>query len=470
MAGPSGVGSGAPSSAVPQVSIPKPAVVRPDVRGASTMPLPVAPTAPVAPPVSAPSPAVPAPAVAPAQPVPAGVVPAPPSFAPPTAPGAVPGVPGVSGGASAAVRRVSRKTIAVISTVVAAVIAVALAFIIPNFTAVKAALGFRPNNPLVVTMDALNSLTTLRSAKYEAKFSANGSSATFSGLYSLGSTTDDSSAMLTFDADDSKGSIAWYKGAVAAGGGYQDEDYSYYYYDADQLESTLRDGMGGDAANFVMDVKDALIKNGRIDVEGTEQTVYDKLDSLSDEYNVDEIERFKDTQPSAAVKSEASKLMQHYFGVELEKKEAIATIFPMHTSQKSGGTTQLDYRIDLKALAQHFVSYWTAHETEYPQLRAWVINQIKDSGVDDAESEYRKALDQVRKWDFGTGSEVKMPYVEVSLNYGGKRMLNSISVHAEYDGDSVDGSLSLSGQNLVSASDTQVTEFVDKAKANNQAE
>lgn len=397
-------------------------------------------------------------------------MPTPPSFAPPTAPGAAPGIPGASGGAASAVRRVSRKTVAIISAAVAAVVAVALAFIIPNFTAVRAALGFRPNNPLVVTMDALNSLTTLRAAKYEAKFSANGSDATFSGLYSLGSTTDDSSAMLTFDADDSKGSVVWYKGAVAAGGSYADEDYTYYYYDADRLESTLRDGMGGDAASFVLDVKDALIKNGRVDVEGTEQVVYDKLDSLSNDYDTDEIERFKDTQPSAAVKAEATKLVQHYFGVELEKKEAIAAIFPMHTSQKSGGATQLDYRIDLKALAQHFVNYWTAHEAEYPQLRSWIIKQIGDSGVDDAESEYRKALDQVRKWDFGTGSEVKMPYVEVSLNYGGKRMLNSISVHAEYDGDSVDASLSLSGQNLVSASDTQVTEFVDKAKANNQAE
>ena len=75
----------------------------------------------------------------------------------------------------------------------------ALAFIVPNFTAVKAMLGFQPTNPLVVTFDAINSLSTLRSTKYElrthssTKYELRTHSSTddsldarMSGMYSLG--------------------------------------------------------------------------------------------------------------------------------------------------------------------------------------------------------------------------------------------------------------------------------------------
>lgn len=65
----------------------------------------------------------------------------------------------------------------------------ALAFIIPNFTAVKAMLGFQPTNPLVVTFDAINSLSTLRSTKYELRTHSSTDDsldARMSGMYSLG--------------------------------------------------------------------------------------------------------------------------------------------------------------------------------------------------------------------------------------------------------------------------------------------
>ena len=61
----------------------------------------------------------------------------------------------------------------------------ALAFIVPNFTAVKAMLGFQPTNPLVVTFDAINSLSTLRSTKYELRTHSS-TDARMSGMYSLG--------------------------------------------------------------------------------------------------------------------------------------------------------------------------------------------------------------------------------------------------------------------------------------------
>ena len=56
-------------------------------------------------------------------------------------------------------------------------------------TAVKAMLGFQPTNPLVVTFDAINSLSTLRSTKYELRTHSSTDDsldARMSGMYSLG--------------------------------------------------------------------------------------------------------------------------------------------------------------------------------------------------------------------------------------------------------------------------------------------
>ena len=114
------------------------------------------------------------------------------------------------------------------------------------------------------------------------------------------------------------------------------------------------------------------------------------------------------TKTSAEVKAEASKFIQQYLGVELEDKNVRSQLFPNTSSAKSAGNTQLSYQIDVKALAQHFVNYWISHEAQYPHLKSWVIQQIEDTGVGDAEGEYRQALDNVRNWDFGTDEEPDM--------------------------------------------------------------
>ena len=93
--------------------------------------------------------------------------------------------------------------------------------------------------------------------------------------------------------------------------------------------------------------------------------------------------------------------------------------------------------------------------------------------MDDAEDEYRQALDNVRNWDFGTDEEPEMPTITVDLNYGRKRLMSSIAVSVsgkdEY-GDSYKGSLSLtlSQQNAVSVDDPDLTDTVSKAKDNNE--
>ena len=86
-------------------------------------------------------------------------------------------------------RKSSKKLIAALCALLATILVAALAFIIPNFTAVKAMLGFRPTNPLVVIFDAINSLSTLRSTKYELRTHSSTDDsldARMSGMYSLG--------------------------------------------------------------------------------------------------------------------------------------------------------------------------------------------------------------------------------------------------------------------------------------------
>ena len=150
----------AASSAVPTASIPAPAVPAPSVP-------PSIPAAPVAPSVYA-APAAPQPA--PTAPLPALPIPAPAAYQATDATAVL-----------APPRKSSKKLIAVLCALLATILVAALAFIVPNFTAVKAMLGF--------TFDAINSLSTLRSTKYELRTHSSTDDsldARMSGMYSLG--------------------------------------------------------------------------------------------------------------------------------------------------------------------------------------------------------------------------------------------------------------------------------------------
>lgn len=136
---------------------------------------PSIPAAPVAPSVYA-APAAPQPA--PTAPLPALPIPAPAAYQATDATAVL-----------APPRKSSKKLIAVLCALLATILVAALAFIVPNFTAVKAMLGFQPTNPLVVTFDAINSLSTLRSTKYELRTHSSTDDsldARMSGMYSLG--------------------------------------------------------------------------------------------------------------------------------------------------------------------------------------------------------------------------------------------------------------------------------------------
>ena len=107
-----------------------------------------------------------------------------------------------------------------------------------------------------------------------------------------------------------------------------DDDPYYIYYPADQYEDDLRNGVGSDVADLILNVKDALVKNGAWDITGAERTFYDQLDKMNDDGYSNDIDRAKGTKTSAEVKAEASKFIQQYLGVELEDKNVRSQLFP----------------------------------------------------------------------------------------------------------------------------------------------
>lgn len=90
------------------------------------------------------------------------------------------------------------------------------------------------------------------------------------------------------------------------------EDPYYIYYPADQYEDDLRNGVGSDVADLILNVKDVLVKNGAWNLTGAEQTFYDQLDKMNNDGYSNDIDRAKGTKTSAEVKAEASKFVQQH--------------------------------------------------------------------------------------------------------------------------------------------------------------
>ena len=137
---------------------------------------------------------------------------------------------------------------------------------------------------------------------------------------------------MTIKTDEQATTLAWHKGAFAGKNVWYDDDPYYIYYPADQYEDDLRNGVGSDVADLILNVKDALVKNGAWDITGAERTFYDQLDKMNDDGDSNDIDRAKGTKTSAEVKAEASKFIQQYLGVELEDKNVRSQLFPNTSS------------------------------------------------------------------------------------------------------------------------------------------
>jgi len=101
---------------------------------------------------------------------------------------------------------------------------------------------------------------------------------------------------VTIKTDEQATTLAWHKGAFAGKNVWYDDDPYYIYYPADQYEDDLRNGVGSDVADLILNVKDALVKNGAWDITGAERTFYDQLDKMNDDGYSNDIDRAKGTK------------------------------------------------------------------------------------------------------------------------------------------------------------------------------
>ena len=84
---------------------------------------------------------------------------------------------------------------------------------------------------------------------------------------------------MTIKTDEQATTLAWHKGAFAGKNVWYDDDPYYIYYPADQYEDDLRNGVGSDVADLILNVKDALVKNGAWDITGADCFVDDERHS-----------------------------------------------------------------------------------------------------------------------------------------------------------------------------------------------
>lgn len=454
-----------PTQALPQQPVPP----------ISTQPTQALPPLPQTPPAPAQQ-FAPVPPVPPVPTASGAVPPVPGAPVAPGAPGApgMPGVPGVPGAPMqpvAAKRRMSGgKIAAIVGGIVAVLVVIALAIIIPNLTAVKALLGFRPNNPIVVTSDAIASVGKLSSAHYEVSGSSD-EPGDFSadGAWSLGSDTDVSMLYFTTKSDDyGRIAVAWQNGNF--GISMQSESYwtgdvetQYAYASRGDIRNAIRDLAGSEWDDVILDTKDAVVNNGHWDFAGALQTFNKGAKQLDDNYDA---KRWNEGQMNESVQKEYAKFALKYFGEHLEKKDVQSKIFPKQESVKSGGSMRLTYDLDLDAFMQDIGGYWQKNEKQYPELRAYLVKQLREQegySSSEADSEFDKAVRKLAEGDYDSGA---LPSVEVMVDYGAKRSLNELEVTV--DGDSTGRAtvdLKLSDKDAVSVDDHEVSDFMAKAKS-----
>lgn len=389
----------------------------------------------------------------------------------PGVPGGMPGVPapkkrGLGGGAIAAIA----------GGVMAVILVVALAFIIPNFTAVKMMLGFRPNNPLMVTYDALASLDKVQSTRFEwtADTGYDNGEVKISGAYSLGKSTDESMAYFEYEMPDYMTvRAAWQNGNV---GMYQKNEYMsgldwygdmdqdvYYYVSGKQIRSSLRSSLGREWSQVILDTKDALVKNGKWDVQGAQRTFLEQSAKASGDDSYDEyLDKMKSSQPSDEESKEIGTFSMKFFAEELEKKDVADAIFPSKTTERSDSGTKLTYEFDLAAFSHELASYWQDHEDDYPAMRDYMIRVLKESN-DSSRSEAEKALDDAIDQMLDVKSS-DAPTLEIMVDYGNGRTLNELKISGEQDGRRVSVGVKLTDKGKVSVDDADVTDFMKDAK------
>ncbi|PWG60277.1 hypothetical protein DF200_03495 [Bifidobacterium catulorum] len=366
-------------------------------------------------------------------------------------------------------RRRNRLIVLIVAIVMAVVVASGVV-IVPNRNTVAIMLGLHGNNPIMVTADAINSLSGLKSAKYTASITLNdayGDSNNLSadGYFRLADTTDSSSADTTFTVTNTtesySGRFAWYGGAYAVSSG---DDYDYASPDdvRDQLSSL-------DCGPAWVSAKNALVSKGRLDVDNAGRVFAEQCatnqsagngSGSSGAGNGSDGASTASGEPSDTVKKQMGAAATQFLVKELDNKDIQAAVFPVNETSRAGSGTTLHYQLDVEQLVRAFARFWQGNQDSYPDLRKYVEDTFKR---DNPDYSYDKALDDLASWEAGPS---ELTSLDVTLNYGFGRQLNRLDMTASGDeaAGSVSFSLAVGQRNAVNANQADTLRFMEGAK------
>ncbi|NMN01288.1 dihydrolipoamide succinyltransferase [Bifidobacterium sp. DSM 109958] len=438
---------------------------------ASTQPLaqpqPIAPTQPIAQQPYAPQQAAPAPSFAP----PASAAPAP-AFPVPAGAGAP--VTGADAALAPAARaRHGWRIAAIIAAVVAVAVGGTLAWAIPNVPAVRQLLGMGPKNPGAVTMQVLQSTQDVSSAKFNMTFeelngsTPTGNKVTIDGKYALGANTDASlfDVQVSDPSDDASGRLVWSGGAFGGqitGDGFDDQ---YAYVDVngmrDDLQKLLEYELDATTAkqytDLVFNVKDAIVKDGKIDSKGALKVFNDGMSAIDDEY----AKEYRKYMPNEAVNQQYADFVNAFFTKGLEDSAVQARVFPGKTETKVDGGTKLSYDLNMVEFAHELANYWTANQNSYPDLRKTLVDAAG------SEADFNDAVKQMQDWNPDSD---EVPGITVAVTYGSGYRFDALEVTLKEPGGGSEAyrmNLTVSDQNKVSADDADAAQFMSTAKQKN---
>lgn len=407
-----------------------------------------------------------------------------------TAPGAM--ATGTAAMAAVPARPRKKRWIPALIAAIMAVVVIggSVAWAIPNFSTVRQVLHIGPQNPFAITANAVASLRDLHSTRFELTGDSTSigmrDSVNISGMIALGDTTDDSTmdATVKVNGNDSDSlRFAWNHGAFGAGVS-SDASSHYIYADSAKLRSSLESVLrivkdrttAQQYTDLTFKVKDALVKNGRIDYESVRKTLDDGMASIDDDYA--RSYRAANTDDPEASK-QLTAMMVEFTTKELEKKDVQSRVFPSVTSVKESGQTRLTYTVDLEELAHVIGNYWKANGSKYPKARDAIVQAIKNEhdGMSDADANESldETMDNLTTYDMGDDKVDMQVNVAYALGY----KLNELGVtltqqdggsgYGSGDGDSTAGfTLKLSDQNKLRPNSPEVARFISDAQSRNE--
>ncbi|BDR52226.1 hypothetical protein KIM372_01330 [Bombiscardovia nodaiensis] len=355
-----------------------------------------------------------------------------------------------------------------IASVIAVIVVVTLALVVPNIQAIAISLGLTPQNPLAVTMLSMRDLPKASSANMSFNLKGPSGEELFKldGYYALGENTDKSVVDFTLSVEGDKVRALWDKGGFYIG---SDDDYNYTYINADDVHNDLRGSEFNclpaktDAATCydgasLYEFEQAIVKDGHWNTAAAIRALQKQSDKLKKQHasllrHSTDNDKYTQAQMNTINKQWGLSLSR-FFIKTLEKKDVKDAVFPNTTSVKEGDGTRLDYSIDFEQIVRAFSQHMLDTRKTYPELSNYLNDIFRSFG-----QSYRELFEA--GVDFQMPKSVGLRQLQVSLEMDGNKALKSISYKAK-NAFSLD--FAVSKVNRVKVDTADLDSFVSKAQ------